>query len=171
MQNPNEKDLNSKTGLENFFSDLGDESIEDGYDEIDQLVDEVLAFLENYHNISGGIVTFRTLMKFLLESNHAKVTQDDIFEIVSRLRSNNILSAEIVYEDIPDFYLYTFNDVQLNEDEQVLIKQFIKQARWNKAALIDNIPWEVERLGIVLGKLVQLKIIKSDNDEYWTPGL
>jgi hypothetical protein len=164
-------DLNSKAGLEDFFSDLGDESIEEGYDEIDQLVDEVLAFLENYAGISGGIVTFNTLKRFLLESNHSKVTEDDVFEIVGRLRNNNIFSDEVVYEDVPDFYMYTFNEIQLDEEERIFLKPFIKQNRWKKTALPENPTWDIAKFGVILGNLIQKRVIKSDNDEYWVPGL
>ncbi len=78
------KDLKSKEGLSDFFSDLDDDDAIDGdYDEIDQMVDEVMALLENYGKFSGGIITFDTIFNYLQQKCRETA-------IIFRLKVNNL---------------------------------------------------------------------------------
>ena len=60
-----DRDLHSKEGLGDFFSNMEMDMDDGEYDIIDQQIDELMAFLEGYGDFSGGIVTLDTIHDFL----------------------------------------------------------------------------------------------------------
>ena len=165
------KDTNSKEGLDDFFSDLGDEAIEGEYDEVDQYIDEVMALLENYGEYSGGIITLRTIFAYLKKGPFPDITLHDCFEIISRLRINQIISDEIIFEDLPDFYLYVFKEVHISEDMKLLIKQFVNSPKMTKIQLLEKINMEPSQLESLLMEGQKLHLISTEGDFYHFPGI
>ncbi|MHA1522422.1 MAG: hypothetical protein ACTSVZ_06750 [Promethearchaeota archaeon] len=171
--NNNKKDLESKEGLSDFFSDLDDDddAIGGDYDEIDQMIDEVMALLENYGNQSGGIITFDTIFNFLLERNYPDIKKSDCFEIVARLRTNQVLLDEIVYEDLPDFYLYVFKDIKITPNGKKLLKLFVQSPILTMQGIKEKIGMEESVLLATIENLHTQKIILFENAQYNCPGL
>ena len=135
MDEKNPKDITSKTGLDDFFSDLGDEAIEGEYDEVDQYIDEVMALLENYGDYSGGIINLHPIYEYLKKRSFPDITLHDCFEIISRLRINQIINDEVTFDDLPDFYLYVFKEVKISDNIKILIKQFASTPKMTKTQL------------------------------------
>ncbi|TFH30595.1 MAG: hypothetical protein E4G98_01755 [Promethearchaeota archaeon] len=170
------KDLDSKEGLNDFFSDLDDDddAIDGDYDEIDQMIDEVMALLEKYGNFSGGIITFDTIFEFLLERNYPTLKKSDCFEIIARLRTNQVLLDEIVYEDLPDFYLYVFKDLKISPNGIQLLKIFAQtpllpfltlQSLKEKSELDDSV------FMATIEELQNQKLIYSENAQFSCLGI
>ena len=175
MNNNNDKknkDLESKEGLSDFFSDLGDDDAIDGeYDEIDQMIDEVMALLENYASYSGGLIVLDTIFDYLKLRNYPDIEKSDCFEIVSRLRTNQVILDEIIFEDLPDFYMYVFKDVQISPNEKNLLKLFVQtpllslQKMKEKWGLDDNL------LTATLEDLQKKNLIIFEKEHYKCPAI
>ncbi len=169
----NKKDLESKEGLNDFFSDLDDDddAIGGDYDEIDQMIDEVMALLENYGNISGGIITFDTIFDFLLERNYPDIKKSDCFEIVARLRTNQVLLDEIVYEDLPDFYLYVFKDIKISQNGKKLLKIFTQQPLLTLQSFKEKSSMEESDFTATIEELQGKKLILLEDTQYKCPAI
>jgi hypothetical protein len=166
------KDTNSKEGLDDFFSDLGDEAIEGEYDEVDQYIDEVMALLENYGDYSGGIITINTIYAFLKKKSFPDIILEDCFEIISRLRINQIITDEIVFDDIPNFYLYVFfKDLHISEEMKTLIRQFALSKKMTKTQLLEKSSMEPAQLDSLLMEGQKLHLITTEGDLYHFPGI
>ncbi len=166
------KKLETKEGLSDFFSDLGnDDSIDSDYDEVDQYIDEVMALLENYGNISGGIVTLNTIFKYLQQRNYPDIEKEDCFEIISRLRVNRIILDELVFNDIPDFYLYIFKEIDLDEDITSIIKIYIQNPKMTKNDIKGKLSWDNSKIEKVILKLQNHNLIKIEDNVITFPGI
>ena len=175
MENNNEnakKDLDSKDGLNDFFSDLGDEDTIDGdYDEIDQMIDEVMALLENYASYSGGLITLATIFDYLKLRNYPDIEEDDCFEIISRLKTNRVIMDEIVATDLPNLNLYVFKDVQISAPGKELIKIFARTPQVTLQQMKDNWTLEESALLTAVEELQQKKMVVVENEFYSIPAI
>ncbi|UYP44226.1 hypothetical protein NEF87_000511 [Candidatus Lokiarchaeum ossiferum] len=175
MENDQEKenkDLKSKEGLNDFFSDLGDDdAIDSDYDEIDQMIDEVMALLENYGNYSGGLITLETIFNFLKERNYPDIEQEDCFEIISRLRTNQVIRDEILYNDLPGFFLYVFKDITITLNGKNLIRLFVQTSPLSLSTIQMKWKNEPDLLLTTLTELQNQKILVVEKELYSIPAL
>jgi hypothetical protein len=168
----NEHDLQSSDGLANFFSDIDDDDLIDGeYDDIDQLIDEIMALLENYGPITGGLITFTTIYEYLQQGNHPNLTQDTCFDVIARMRSNHIFNDELTYPEYPDLYIYVFQDVQLTEEMKHLIKFFVESNSQDRATLKEKTQWDAILIEGTINHLIEKAILKFENGKYLIPAL
>jgi len=136
-------DLKSHEGLSDFFSDLDeDDAIDGDYDQIDQYIDEVMAYLENYGNITGGLVTLNAISEFLRQRRAPNITMDACFEIIARLRVNKVILDEVTYDDLPDFYLYIFKEIVWTKDMAACLKLFIGNKQLTQSAIGMQMQWD-----------------------------
>jgi hypothetical protein len=169
MDENNEKKLDSKEGLADFFSDIGDdEAIDSEYDNIDQLIDEVLAFLENYEGFSGGLVTIDTLYEFLKAQDHPELELEDMYEVTGRLRTNKILMDEFGGEER---IVYSFRELSIDDDMRAVINLFAKTPEMTKDQLKSSINWEITKIDSIIDKFSQQKLIKIENELVSFPGI
>ena len=171
MNEKTPKDISSKAGLDDFFSDLGDEAIEGEYDEVDQYIDEVMALLENYGDYSGGIITLNTIFEYLKKRSFPDITLHDCFEIISRLRINQIINDEVTFEDLPDFYLYVFKDVKISDNIKLLIKQFASTPKMTRGELLEKLTVDSNQLDSILLEGQNLQLLSVEGEYYHFPGL
>ncbi len=166
-QNKSGHDLDSTDGLADFFSDVDeDDQIDGDYDEIDQIIDEVMALLENVGPITGGIITFSAIYKYLQQGNHPDLTKDLCFDVIARMRTNQVITDEISYPDIPDFHIYIFQDLHFTDEMKQLIKVFASATSHDLQSLIDKTSWEESRLNSTLQIMIEQKIITLENGNY-----
>lgn len=171
-QEKENKDLESKEGLNDFFSDLGDDdSIDGDYDEIDQMIDEVMALLENYGPYSGGLITLETIFNFLKERSYPDIEQEDCFEIISRLRTNQVIRDEIIYEDLPGFYLYIFKEITITPNGKNLIKIFFQTPPMTLPTIQMKWKYESDILSAALAELQNQKLLVIESELYSIPAL
>jgi hypothetical protein len=168
----NKKDLESKEGLSDFFSDLGDDdAIDSDYDEIDMMSDETMQLLENYGNYSGGIITFDTIYTYLQQGNFPKIQKSDCFELISRLRTNEVIHDEIVFDDLPEFYLYIFKDITISPNGVKLIKIFAQTPQLTLQAMKEKWTMEESVLTSTIENLHNQKLLLCEDNLYNFPAI
>ncbi len=172
-QDPDKKDLDlhSSDGLADFFSDVGDDEIDDDYDEVDQLVDEVMALLENYAAYAGGLITHETIADYLKDGNHPDLDIEMVEEVVGRLKMNKILEDEIVFEEIPKVKLYIYDEKKIDEEMLELLKIFARKATVEKPEIIEQIGWDESRVDEVLQRFLDQKMVIMEGSAYILPSL
>ncbi len=160
-------DLESTDGLADFFSDMDDDDLIDSdYDDIDQMIDEVMALLENYGPITGGIITFTTIYNYLQQGNHPELTQGVCFEMIARMRTNQVIIDEFTYSDYPDLYIYIFQDVELSEEMKQLIKVFVENNSHDRTSLKEAIIWDAILIEGTINHLIEKSILKFEDGKY-----
>lgn len=170
MGEEKKENLQSKESLENFFSDLGDEDAIDGeYGAIDQIVDEVMAILENFGPISGGLISFDKLLHFLKTGPRPDMEVDTLAEVISHLRDDKIITYEFEVNEEKSFYC--FQPLKFDEDMENFIAPFLKSEKLSKSALYETLGWEEDRFISTLQKFKDQKLIHEENGTLVIPGL
>ena len=170
---PNKKDvdLHSSEGLEDFFSDVGDDEINDDYDEIDQLVDEVMALLENYAAYAGGLITYETISDYLKGGNHPDLEEEMVEEVVGRLKMNKILEDEILFKEAPDIKLYVYDEKDVDTDMIDLLNLFAQKSKMKKQQIVDQTGWDASKVDSVLQKFLDQDLMTMEGELYVLPSL
>jgi hypothetical protein len=163
-------DLESSDGLADFFSDMGDTDEIDGeYDELDQMIDELMALLENMGPMTGGIITFSTMYNYLRQGNYPDLSQNQCFDAIARMRTNHVIVDEITYTDLPDLYVYIFQELTVTEDIKKILKVFATSNTQDIITLKESTLWDGDVLEETLKQLLEKSIVKSDNGIYSVP--
>ena len=170
---PNKKDLDlhSSDGLADFFSDVGDDSIDDDYDEIDQLVDEVMALLENYAAYSGGLISYHTIKEYLKGGNHPDLDDEMCNEAVARLRTNKIIEDEVSFEEFPDIRLYIYDGKKIDEEMVSILKMFINRPKINRSDILNEISMDSDKLDGIIRRFIDQRLMTIEDDLYSIPGI
>jgi hypothetical protein len=168
MADKENKDLKSKKGLENFFSDLGDEeTIKGEYGKLDQIVDEVMMLLENSGPVTGGIITFERIHEFLLKGSHPGIEIDTVAEVIDKLRENNVISGEI---EVAGRSIYLFQPVQIDLEMQQMMKPFLANPMRTRIDLMTALKWDGAKVEQVIIRFKQQKMMKEINNGLTIPG-
>lgn len=169
MGEEKKENLNSKESLEDFFSDLGDEAIDGEYGAIDQIVDEVMAILENFGPISGGLISFDKLFQFLKTGPRPDMEVDTLAEVISHLRDDKIITYEFEVNEEKSFYC--FQPLKFDEDMENFLIPFLKPEPVTKAIIAQTLGWDEVRVDAALQKFKDQKLIHEQNEILIIPGL
>lgn len=155
--------------LKSFFSDLDEEDAISGeYNEIDQLVDEVMALLEGYGNVSGGIITFKTVFEFLKSHRSPDLEPSKVEAAMKQMKKDRIIDAILTIDDV---LIYIFQPIEVNEDFKGVLHVFIQNPRLTREELSTKLGWSNEKFDKEFQNLQENKLIKELEGKWVVPGL
>jgi hypothetical protein len=156
--------------LSNFFGDTsGDEAISDDYDELDQVIDEILGFLESQGGRTGGLISKALIQLFLTQAGHEEIKKAELAEIMDRMKEASLLYDEIT---IPGHTLYTFKDVVIDEEMKSVLKLFASGEEKTIKDLADESDWAEDKIQRVIERFEKQDLCRKTQDgKYSIPGI
>ena len=139
-------------------------------DENQKLVKEIEKIFKNIGKITGGIITLSTLLKILKDGPFPKLKKKELQNSIKILKEKKSINTEL---SISDIIIYVFGDIEIDDDMQKLIEQFVEDEELNEkeiGVVIDD--WSSKKIKKVIKKFEDQKLIKKDKkNRYYLPGL
>ena len=139
-------------------------------DEKQKLVKEIEKIFKNVGKITGGIITLSTLLKILKNSAFPKLKKNQLLNIIDFLKEKEIIINELSFSGVT---IYVFDDLEIDDDMEKLIKQFIVNEEMDEKDIGDAIDdWSSKKIKRVIKRFEDQNLIKKDKkNHYHLPGL
>ena len=139
-------------------------------DENQKLVEEIEKIFKNVGKITGGIITFSTLLMILKNGSFPDLKKNELLKIIDFLKEKESIIDELSFSGV---IIYIFGNLVIDDDMQQLIKQFILNQEMDEKEIgvaIDD--WSSKKIKSVIKKFEYQNLIKKDTkNHYFLPGL
>ena len=155
--------------LKSFFSDLdAEDAITGAYSETDQIVDEVMALLEAYGPISGGIITFKTIFDTLKAHGASNLDAVKVEAAMKSMKKDRIIDAILNIENVP---IYIFQPMEITEEFKSVLRVFILNPKMTREELASALTWSMDQVEKQIKHLQENKTIRDKDGKWFIPGL
>lgn len=135
-----------------------------------KLVKEIEKIFKNISKITGGIITFSTLLKILKNGAFPKLKKNELLNSIKFLKEKESIIDELSFSGVK---IYIFGDAVIDDDMKRLIEQFVDDEELNEeeiGVVIDD--WSSKKIKKVIKKFEDQNLIKKDKkNRYYLPGL
>ncbi|QEE17246.1 hypothetical protein DSAG12_03078 [Promethearchaeum syntrophicum] len=135
-----------------------------------KLVKEIEKIFKNISKITGGIITFSTLLKILKNGAFPKLKKNELLNSIKFLKEKESIIDELSFSGVK---IYSFGDAVIDDDMKRLIEQFVEDEELNEeeiGVVIDD--WGSKKIKKVIKKFEDQNLIKKDKkNRYYLPGL
>ena len=153
-----------------FFADMDDDdTIEGEYSAQDQMIDEVLALLENHGKISGGIIRFEVILDFLRNRSYPDLDEETCFTMVKQMKKDSLIDEDFTFGDR---HVYVFDSVEMDKDMVKLLETFNSTPKMSYGDITDKLQWDEVKARAIVAKYQEYpNLIKEEDGKFFVTGL
>ncbi|MBD3211632.1 MAG: hypothetical protein GF311_03410 [Candidatus Lokiarchaeota archaeon] len=169
LKSSRQQNLTEKRDEEEGISELSLEISEmgEGTQNLDDLISSlILNYDEKYSMVNGGFVQFEKINEYILNKDE-RITGDMVRTVLNELNSLQMINKIIKIEDAT---FYTFNKMELNEDQKDFIHFLVNKKPMSKQMVIEELEWDEQKVLETMKSLQEKNLLRLENDKIIIPG-
>jgi len=143
------------------------DKISEGEQDLDDLISsQILNYDEKFSMVNGGLVQYKKIRDYILKKDE-RITEEMIKKVLNELNNLQMINESI---QIDEYTFYTFNKIELNQDQKNFIQFLIDKKLLGKDEIRTGLNWDEQKVLETMKSLQEKKILRLEDDKIKIPG-
>lgn len=143
------------------------EEFSEGEQDLDDLISgQILNYDEKFSMLNGGLVQYEKIRDYIFEKDE-RITEEMIKKVLNELNNLQMINETI---QIGEYTFYSFNKIELNQDQKDFIQFLIDKKLLSKGEIISGLNWDEQKVLETMKSLQEKKILRLEDDKIKIPG-